>query len=79
MNSMQGLIDDTKELSEVPSSQHRAVPASLSYYAKKYKTRNEAITYAYASGGYILKDIGDYFELHYTTVSGIIRNHKSKT
>lgn len=77
--SMQRLIDVDKELSEIPSSQRRAVPKELTYYAEKHKTRNEAITSAYASGGYSLKEVGDYFELHYSTVSGIIKNHKSKT
>jgi len=34
---------------------------------------------AYQSGGYTLKQIGDHFGLHYSTVSGIVRHHKSKT
>ena len=79
VESMQGKIKDDKVLSEIPISQRRAVPKGLSYYAKKYKKRNEAIVFAYASGGYSLKEVGDYFELHYSTVSGIIKNHKSKT
>jgi REP element-mobilizing transposase RayT len=79
VGSMQRLIDIDKDLSEIPTSQHRAVPRELSHYAEKYKSRNEAITSAYASGGYSLKEVGDYFELHYSTVSGIIKNHKSKT
>jgi REP-associated tyrosine transposase len=78
VTSMQGLIDGDKELSEIPVSHRRALPKELSYYANKYKTRNEAIVSAYASGGYSLKDVEDYFELHYSTVSGIIKNHKSK-
>jgi len=38
-----------------------------------------AIIEAYQSGGYTLKQIGGYFKLHYSTVSGIVRHHKSKT
>jgi hypothetical protein len=79
VESMQRLIDDDKELSEIPASQRRAVPKELSYYANNNKARNEAIKSAYESGGYSLKEVGDYFELHYSTVSGIIKNHKSKT
>ena len=79
VESMQDKIKDDKLLSEIPISQRRAVPKALSYYANKYKKRNEAIVFAYASGGYSLKEVGDYFELHYSTVSGIIKNHKSKT
>jgi len=54
------------------------VPKELSYYAKKYKMRNDAIISAYESGGYSLKEVGDYFKLHYSTVSEIVKNHKSK-
>jgi len=79
VESMQRQIESDKELSEVPSSQRRAVPKELSYYEREYKVRNEAIILAYASGGYSLKEVGDYFKLHYSTVSGIVKNHKSKT
>ena len=34
---------------------------------------------AYLSGGYSLKEVGDYFGLHYSSISGIVRNHKPKT
>ena len=78
VESMQNQIEGEKDLSEIPASQHRGVPKNLSYYAEKYKLRNEAIVSAYASGGYSLKEVGDYFKLHYTTVSGIVKNHKLK-
>lgn len=79
VKTMQTLIDADKELSEIPVSQRRAKPKQWAYYLKKYKSRNEAITLAYASGGYSLKEIGDHVGLHYSTISGIIKNHKSKT
>ena len=79
VESMQGLIEGDKELSEIPTSQRRSKPKELPYYAKKYKIRNDAIISAYKSGGYSLKEVGDYFKLHYSTVSGMIKNHKSKT
>ena len=76
---LQGRIDDKKTLSEIPSSQRRAKPKELSTYVQSSKSRNAAIVDAYASGGYSMKAVGDYFGLHYSTVSGIISNHKSKT
>jgi putative transposase len=75
---MDALIAGDKDLSEVPSSQRRGIPASLEEYDAKYE-RNEAIEAAYASGGYTLKEIGDYFGLHYATVSRLARNTRSKT
>jgi len=79
VENVQAHIDREKELSEIPASQRRPVARSLEYYEQHNPTRNHAIIEAYRSGGYTLKQIGDYFELHYSTVSGIVRNHKSKT
>lgn len=73
------LIDRDRELSEVPSSQRRPVPRTLDYYVAASRDRNTAISSAYRSGGYTQREIGDYFGLHYSTVSGIIKNQKSKT
>ena len=42
------------------------------YYAEQHRTRKQAITSAYASGDYSLKEVGNYFGLHYSTGSGII-------
>ena len=79
VQTMQALIDGEKELSEVPMSQRRPKPRSISYYEKNARTRNQAMVNAYGSGGYSLKEVGDYFGLHYSTVSGILKNHESKT
>ena len=62
VQSMQHHIKVDKDLSETPTSQRRPLPKSLSYYAEKYKIRNEAIVFAYATGGYTLKELGDYFK-----------------
>lgn len=79
VTTMVALIDGDKELSEVPSSQRRPKPKSLEEYEAQETTRNLAIINAYLSGGYTLKEIGEYFGLHYSTVSGILNYHKSKT
>ncbi len=74
-----GRLDRDHDLSEVPLSQRRPSPSALVDYEKKHKDRNIAIAQAYQSGGYTLKQIGEYFGLHYSTISGIIGNQKSKT
>src|SRR3990167_2701652 len=79
VEEMQSLIDEKKELSEIPFSQRRQAPKDLYYYENSNPDRNSAICAAYQSGGYTLKALGDHFGLHYSTVSGIIKNHKSKT
>lgn len=79
IDKIQQHIDGDKELDEIPYSQRRPVARKLEEYRSKHNQRNEAIVEAYRSGGYTLKEIGVYFGLHYSTVSGIIKNHKSKT
>ena len=46
---------------------------SLAAYVRDASDRNEAIRFAYASGGYSLQAIGDHFDLHYATVSRLVR------
>ena len=75
VENMQSLIDGSKALSEVPSSQRRPKPKKLKYYKTSSHDRNSAIVSAYQSGGYTMKEIGEYFGVHYSTVSGIIKNH----
>jgi DNA-binding MarR family transcriptional regulator len=33
---------------------------------------------AYASGGYTMKEIGDYFGLHYSRISRLLKTNKAK-
>ena len=79
IEKVQSHLDLDKDLDEIPSSQKRPAARPLEEYQTKYKSRNAAIFEAYRSGGYTLKDIGKHFGLHYSTVSGIIKNHKLKT
>ena len=76
---VQMLIDTGKDLSEIPSPQARPRPKRIHEYLVLEKDRNRAIAQAYQSGGYTLKEIADYFNLHYSTISIIARNSKSKT
>ena len=76
IEKMQGLIDGDKELSEIPISQRRPEPKSLKYYETKSRSRDEGIRIAYASGGYTQKEIGQFFGLHYTSISRILSDKK---
>ena len=67
-----------KGLSEIPKIQKRPVPKSLEEYELIANNRNEAILMAYRSGGYTLGEIGQYYSLHYSTVSRIIRGGMQK-
>jgi REP element-mobilizing transposase RayT len=62
-----------RDLSEVPRAQRRPPPKPLAEYAAMSAERDRAIAAAYASGGYTLKAIGEYFGLHYAQISRIVR------
>ena len=76
---MQRRIDKEKALSEIPMSQRRPKAKPLAEYERKASSRDAAIIAAYASGGYTLKEIGDYYGLHYSRVSRILAKAKGKT
>ena len=46
---------------------------TIRVHAREYGVRESAIAAAYASSGHMMKDIGDYFGLHYSRVSKIVR------
>jgi hypothetical protein len=62
------------DLSEIPKSQKRPAAIPLMHYSNNARNRDEAIHEAYQSGGYSMKQIGDHFDLHYSTISRIIRD-----
>lgn len=73
VSKMQCLIDPDKSLDEVPRNQKRKVARALEAYEKMVSSRDEAIYNAFMSGGYKIKEIGEYFGLHYSSVSKIIK------
>jgi len=74
---MQRKLTEDVPLYDIPALHKRPVAKPLADYARKFKTRDEAIVAAHRSGGYSQKAIADYFELHYSTVSKIIKSAKS--
>ena len=60
-------------LQEVPRAQRRALAKPLDDFARRYPERREAMAHAYQSGAYSMQEIGDYFGVHYATVSRAVR------
>ena len=73
------MIDNDKDLSDIPATQRRSVPKPLQYYGDNIPDRNTAIISAYKSGGYSMKEIGGYFGLSYSMVSRILKGSRFKT
>lgn len=74
---LQREIDIPPTLSEVPRAQRRPVAKPLAYYADRHADRTLAMAMAFHSGDYTLKAIGDYFGVHYTTVSRAVRVYET--
>ena len=66
------------ELSEIPKSQRKAKSEAIEYYLKQAINRDDAILRAWVSGGYTQKDIADYFSIHNSRVSKIIKKARDK-
>jgi transposase len=60
-------------LREVPKAQRRALSLSLARYREEYAERDEAMARAYLSGVYTMKEVADFFGVHYMTVSRAVR------
>jgi len=74
VEQMQSNINPLQDLSEIPLPQYQPVLPSLKDYEQRSASRNDALKLAYASGGYSMKALGDYFGLHYSRVSKIVNS-----
>lgn len=71
--SMQQQVPKNRDLREIPQARIRPPAPPLADFARRHAGRDDAISSAFASGGYTLQEIGDYFGLHYSRVSKIVR------
>jgi REP element-mobilizing transposase RayT len=72
VTKMQSNINPLQDFTDIPSLQYTPVPLSLMDYKQQASSRDEAIRLAYASGSFSMNEVGNYFDLHYSTVSRII-------
>jgi putative transposase len=77
VEKMQAEIEKKPALTEVPRAQRRALVRALADYAQAYP-RDEAIAIAYLSGQHTMAAIADYFGVHYTTVSRLVKVYEEK-
>jgi|GEM_PF-1710230 len=70
---MQRQVPKALDLREMPQAKRRPVPRLLREYDLLHTDLNQAIKTAYASGGDTMTEIGNYFGLHQSRISKIIR------
>ena len=75
---LQGLIDPTRPLQEIPKRQRRPLAKPLEYYAARYADRDEAMAQAYRSGAYSMQAIAEQFEVGRMTVSRAVKRYETE-
>jgi REP element-mobilizing transposase RayT len=73
VDEVQKKIEQGKKLTYIPQSHYMPVKHLINEFAKKSYNRNECIRLAYATGQFSLAEIGEYFGLHYSWVSRIVK------
>jgi REP element-mobilizing transposase RayT len=78
---IQGRIIDSQRISEIPRTQRFPGRPSLpEIFSDKQSLskefRNDQIVYAHVECGYTLKEISEQLQIHYTTVSKVIKKRK---
>ena len=68
----QSIINPLQDFSAIPSPQYSYKLLPIPDYENLSSSRDDALKLAYASGGYSMKELGNYFGLHYSRVSRII-------
>jgi putative transposase len=72
---MQSDIGKKPSLTEIPRAQRRALAKELAEYASAHD-RDEAMVLAYLSGHHTMAAIAEHFDVHYTTVSRLVKKYE---
>jgi putative transposase len=72
MAQMQAAALKKPNLTEIPRAQRRAKARELADFADSY-ARDDAIAMAYLSGHHTMASVAEYFGVHYTTVSRLVK------
>jgi hypothetical protein len=76
--AMQDQLGSDVDLSEVPRPQHRPAAKPIAHYAAHAGSLQEAMAQTYDTGQYTLRQIADYFGVHYSTVSRAVGRRKRR-
>ncbi|KTC64701.1 hypothetical protein Lade_1995 [Legionella adelaidensis] len=81
VNKSLGNISKEFDTSYIPKIHYKKMTEKLPIieYEKIAAERNDAIYLVYNTGKYSLKEIGEHFNLHYSTISRIVSQKYKKT
>ena len=64
-------------LREVSKAHRKSLALPLDQYQSRYTSRDEVMAQAYLSGAYSMAEIGNFFRVHYMTVSRAVRKFEA--
>jgi len=70
---LQKIKNKACSLGEVAKVERRQVEKSLQQFREEYPDRDRSMAAAYLSGAFTMKEIGDFFGVHYMTVSRAVK------
>jgi hypothetical protein len=70
---MMGIKRQPETLQEIPRAQRRPSAKPLAHFAEAFADRREGMARAFQTGVYTMKEVADYFGVHYSTVSRAVR------
>ena len=76
VESMLSKLEQQVDLSETPKKQRTLAVLTLEDIKQISSSRNEGIVQSYFKGHFTLKQIGDFYELHYSRVSRIVSQNR---
>lgn len=76
VENMQKHVGKKPALAEIPRAQRRALKRELVSFAQSH-ARNDAIALAYLSGQHTMAAIAAHFDVHYTTVSRLVKAYEA--
>lgn len=79
VQEMLNKIEPEKNLLGIPKAQYTPHNFIIEAFEKNSTNRNECMRLAYESGRFTLGEIGNYFGLHYSSVSRIVKTFTRKT
>ena len=73
VEQMQSKLGEREEDVNIPRVQQRGPAPTLNSIRRQYKDRDDSIRAAYQTGAYSYQQIGEEFDVHFTTVGRIVR------
>jgi putative transposase len=78
VGNMQSKLNPEQSLKDIPKKQKQSSVKPLSYFAERYKERDQRLSQAYFSGHYTLEQVGEHFGVSYATVSRAVKRMEGR-